>query len=57
MNHKENYAKLLNTLSNIETKGNNTIIVADCMKFLAQCVQECEQHEGAVCEVKEGEEA
>ena len=45
MNHKENYAKLLNTLVMVETKGTNTIIVADCLKFLEQCINECIQEE------------
>ena len=45
MNHKENYANLLSTLTNVETKGNNTIIIADCMRFLGQCIRELEQEE------------
>ena len=45
MNHKENYTNLLNTLSIIETKGSNTLIMADCLKFLEQCVRECEKAE------------
>ena len=28
------------TLMNIETKGNNTIIMADCLRFLDQCINE-----------------
>lgn len=52
MNHKENYAKLFNTLANVETKGTNTIIIADCMRFLEQCIRGCEQEEA----VEEGEE-
>lgn len=47
MNTKENYTKLRNTLSIIETKGNNTLIMADCLKFLDQCIRECEQLESA----------
>lgn len=45
MDHKENYKRLKNTLSIIETKGNNTLIMADCLKFLEQCIRECEQPE------------
>lgn len=33
------------TLCLIETKGNSTIIMADCLKFLNQCIQECEQEQ------------
>ena len=53
MNLRENYGKLLNTLSNVETKGANTIIIADCMRFLEQCIRNCEQEEA----VKEGDES
>lgn len=45
MNHKENYRRLSNTLAIIETKGNNTLIMADCLKFLEQCIRGCEQAE------------
>ena len=45
MNHKENYQKLQSTLGLISTKGNDTLIMADCLKFLEQCKQECEQAE------------
>lgn len=45
MDHKENYTKLFNTLSRIETKGNNTLIMADCLKFTDQCINECNQEE------------
>lgn len=43
MNHKENYTKVKNTLAVIETKGNNTLIMADCLRYLEQCIQECDQ--------------
>lgn len=45
MNHKENYSKLRKTLSSIETKGGNTLIMAECLRFLAHCINECEQAE------------
>jgi len=45
MNHKENYAKLFNTLVDIETKGENTMIMAGCLQFLSQCIRGCKQAE------------
>lgn len=45
MNAKEQFAKLANTLCQIETKGNNTLIMADCIKFIHQCMNECEEAE------------
>ena len=45
MNHKENYSRLLNNLSTIGTKGNDTLTMADCMRFLGQCIRECEKEE------------
>ena len=45
MDHKENYQRLQNTLGLISTQGNNTLIMADCLKFLEQCIRECEQAE------------
>ena len=29
------------TLCLVETKGNSTVIMADCLRFLEQCIQEC----------------
>lgn len=45
MNHIDNYNRLRNTLSIIETKGNNTLVMADCLKFLEQCINECKENE------------
>lgn len=36
---KENLAKLYNTLSLIETKGENTKIMAQCLQFIEQMIQ------------------
>lgn len=36
---KENLVKLYNTLSLIETKGENTKIMAQCLQFIEQMVQ------------------
>lgn len=35
-----NLSKLYNTLSLIETKGENTKIMADCLRFIEQMIQE-----------------
>lgn len=42
---KEKLLQLYNTLGLIETKGNNTLIMADCLKFLEQCINECNENE------------
>ena len=34
---------LHNTLCLVETKGNNTVIMGDCLRFLSECIQEIEQ--------------
>lgn len=36
---------LQNTLGLISTRGNDTLIMADCLKFLEQRIRECEQAE------------
>lgn len=43
MTTKEKFTRLANALSTIETKGESTLIMADCIKFCHQCVKECEQ--------------
>lgn len=42
---KKKLMNLRNTLNLVETKGNNTLIMADCLRFLEQCIAECEQVE------------
>ena len=37
---KEKLAKLYNTLSNIETKGENTKIMGVCLQYLEQLISE-----------------
>lgn len=39
---KDNLIKLHNTLSLVETKGESTKIMAQCLQFLEQLVQECD---------------
>lgn len=42
---KEKLSRLYNTLTQVETKGESTLIMADCLKFLGVCVNECEEAE------------
>ena len=35
----ENLVRLKNTLMNVETKGNSTVIMADCIRFIDQIVE------------------
>lgn len=44
---KEKFIAISNVLSMIETKGEQTIMMADCLKFIAQCIRECEEIEQA----------
>lgn len=39
---QENLAKLRNTLFLIETKGENTKLMALCLQFVEQMIAECE---------------
>ena len=39
---KAKLTNLHNAMYQIETKGNNTLIMADCIKYLEQCIRECE---------------
>ena len=36
----ENLVRLKNTLMSVETKGNSTVIMADCLRFIDQMVAE-----------------
>jgi hypothetical protein len=56
MNHKQNYTNLLNAISGVETKGNSSIVIADCMRFLAQCIEACKECEGAPEEIPKKQE-
>lgn len=44
----EKLTSLFNTLSMVETKGKNTIIMADCLRFLEQTIDEEKNKETAV---------
>lgn len=37
---KEKLINLYNTMILVETKGENTLIMADCIKFVRQCISE-----------------
>ena len=40
---KENFQKLYNTLALIETKGENTKIMADCLRFMEKMIREADE--------------
>lgn len=42
---REELQKLYNTLSIIETKGESTIVMADCLKFVNQLIAKCKEEE------------
>ena len=42
---KEKLIQLCNVLGTIETKGNNTLIMANCLNFLGDLINECEESE------------
>lgn len=42
---KEKLSILYNTLAQVETKGESTLIMADCFRFLGECINECEEAE------------
>lgn len=55
MNIKEELTKLYNTMIVIETKGENTKIMADCLRFLDQLVKQIPD-ESQTTMAKEGSE-
>lgn len=40
---KDKLTRLRNTLSLIETRGESTMIMAECLQFIGQCINECEE--------------
>ena len=44
---KNKLIQLRNTMGLIETKGENTKIMAQCLSFTEQLIQECEKNESA----------
>lgn len=49
---KEKLMQLRNTMGLIETKGESTKIMAQCLAFTEQMIQEVDKPEGEVTEVK-----
>lgn len=45
--NKQELLQLLNTLKLIETKGDNTLIMADCIKFVSQKIREYEEEKSS----------
>lgn len=52
---KEKLINLHNALILIETKGENTIIMADCLKLLRQCILEVDKSDNKSDNVKVGD--
>lgn len=40
---KEKLEMLYNALVEVETKGTNTLIMADCLKYLGSLINECDE--------------
>lgn len=40
---KEKFIAIHNVLSMIETKGEHTLMMADCLRYIRQCIEECEK--------------
>ena len=53
---KNKFMVIHNILSMIETKGEQTLIMADCLRFVEQCIKECEEQEIAQNEELKGDE-
>ena len=41
----EELQKLYNTLLVVETKGDSTLVMADCLKFVSQLILKCKEKE------------
>ena len=41
----EELQKLYNTLLAVETKGDSTLVIADCLKFVSQLILKCKEKE------------
>ena len=49
----ENLVRLKNTLMSVETKGNSTVIMADCLRFIDQMVEAYSADKNASAETAE----
>ena len=47
-------SRIYNTLLTVETKGENTLIMADCVRALQQLAQEIQQNPAPTAETEEG---
>lgn len=52
---EEKLTKLYNTLSLIETKGENTVVMADCLRYVNQMIVEAGKQVAVEENVVEGE--
>ena len=52
----ENLVRLKNTLMSVETKGNSTVIMADCLRFIDQMVEVYSAEKNTVKEVENHDE-
>lgn len=50
---KNKLMMLKESLSHISTKGDDTLIMADCLIFLSQCIAECQAEEMKAAEQEE----
>lgn len=51
---KDKFTAVYNTLCMIETKGEYTKMMSDCLRFLEKCILECDENEKELLEtVKE----
>ena len=53
---KNKFMAIYNVLSMIETKGEQTLMMADCLRFTEQCIKECEEQETKQNEESKGDE-
>lgn len=43
---------LYNTLCEIETKGDNTLTMSNCLRFLTQCIKEADEKDKEIEKLK-----
>lgn len=47
---KDKLIQLFNTMKQIEVKGENTLFMADCLRFVDQLIRECPETEQPAAE-------
>ena len=45
MELKNKLKDLHNAMSQVETKGDSTLMMSDCLRYLNQVIQECDKYE------------